>query len=131
MSRYVYYQPNEKDLKDRYGDCAIRAICKATNSDWLSVFDGLYQYARTAQCLLNHKPAFEPYLKDKGFVYKSTPKHPKVKELAKDIDGTVIAYVRVGFSTHLVCIENKDWYDTWNSGDKKVFGYYEKVGVSV
>lgn len=23
---YVYYQPNDKDLKDNYGDCSIRAL---------------------------------------------------------------------------------------------------------
>lgn len=25
---YKYYQPNEKDLKDNYGDCVIRALTK-------------------------------------------------------------------------------------------------------
>ena len=33
--RYTYYQPNDKDLKDNYGDCAIRTICKAENLSWL------------------------------------------------------------------------------------------------
>lgn len=27
--RYVYYQPNDKDLKDKYGDCQVRALSKA------------------------------------------------------------------------------------------------------
>lgn len=26
---YKYYQPNSKDLKDKYGDCVIRALTKA------------------------------------------------------------------------------------------------------
>ena len=28
MKRYVYYQPNKKDLKDKVGDCQIRALSK-------------------------------------------------------------------------------------------------------
>lgn len=26
---YKYYQPNEKDLKDNYGDCVVRALTKS------------------------------------------------------------------------------------------------------
>lgn len=26
---YKYYQPNDKDLKDQYGDCVVRAIDKS------------------------------------------------------------------------------------------------------
>lgn len=26
---YKYFQPNEKDTKDKFGDCAVRSICKA------------------------------------------------------------------------------------------------------
>lgn len=25
---YKYYQPNDKDLKDQYGDCVVRALTK-------------------------------------------------------------------------------------------------------
>lgn len=35
---YQYYQPNKKDIKDSYGDCVIRAICKVTGMEWLEVF---------------------------------------------------------------------------------------------
>ena len=36
---YVYYQPNDKDLKDKVGDCQIRALCKTLDIDWLTAFD--------------------------------------------------------------------------------------------
>ena len=38
MSRYVYYQPNKKDIKDKYGDCTIRALSKALNCSWVDAF---------------------------------------------------------------------------------------------
>ena len=27
-TRWKYYQPNKKDLKDEYGDCVIRALVR-------------------------------------------------------------------------------------------------------
>ena len=38
---YKYYQPNEKDLKDNYGDCVIRALTKVMSKTWTQVFDDL------------------------------------------------------------------------------------------
>lgn len=31
MTRYKYYQPNKKDIKDRYGDFVVRALIKVMN----------------------------------------------------------------------------------------------------
>lgn len=36
---FKYFQPNKLDLKDKYGDCAVRTICKAENMEWhLNIF---------------------------------------------------------------------------------------------
>lgn len=37
--RYVYYQPNDKDIKDEFGDCQVRALSKALGLTWLEAFD--------------------------------------------------------------------------------------------
>nr|DAZ20368.1 MAG TPA: hypothetical protein [Caudoviricetes sp.] len=36
MDRWEYYNPNPAG--NRVGDCAVRAICKATGFDWETVF---------------------------------------------------------------------------------------------
>ena len=41
---YKYYQPNEKDLKDEYGDCVVRALTKVTGKTCRQVFDELLPY---------------------------------------------------------------------------------------
>ena len=61
--RYTYYQPNDKDLKDNYGDCAIRTICKAENLSWLDAYDMMYRLSREVQCPMNCKYGFEHILK--------------------------------------------------------------------
>ena len=37
--RFQYFQPNKLDLKDKVGDCQIRALCKALNLTWTEAFD--------------------------------------------------------------------------------------------
>lgn len=66
---YKYYQPNKKDLKDKYDDCVVRALTKVLDKDWIEVFDDLVKYARGIQCMPSSKQCYEQYLKDNGFVY--------------------------------------------------------------
>ena len=86
---YKYYQPNKKDLKDKYDDCVVRALTKVLDKDWLEVFDDLVKYAREIQCMPNSKQCYEQYLKDNGFVYvgisnKKGSKRPTVAQFAKE-----------------------------------------------
>ena len=48
---FEYYQPNDKDLKDQYGDCQIRALSKALNLTWLETYDTIAPICREAQLL--------------------------------------------------------------------------------
>lgn len=128
---FKYYQPNKKDLKDKVGDCSIRAFTKALNMDWLEVFDALYPYAREAQCLFNQKGAYEPFLKDRGWIYtplKRGDKQTVINFVSNHKEGTFILYIKVGFGTHLVAVEDGYFWDTWDCGQKYVYGYYKKEG---
>lgn len=51
MERWVYFNPNPAG--NRVGDCAVRAICKALELDWETVFTGLMVYA----CSLSDMPS--------------------------------------------------------------------------
>lgn len=86
---YKYYQPNEKDLKDNYGDCVIRALTKVMSKTWTQVFDDLIPYAKRLQCMPNGKQCYESYLKENGFTYhgisnKKGSKRPTVDRFAKE-----------------------------------------------
>ena len=43
---FKYFQPNKLDLKDNYGDCAVRTICKAEDLSWLDAYDMMYRLSR-------------------------------------------------------------------------------------
>lgn len=126
---YKYYQPNKKDLKDEYYDCVIRAFTKALNMEWLEVFDELHPLSRELQIPYNCRPCYEKYLEQKGLKYtgisnKKGTKRPTVDEFAKTHKtGTYILRV----AHHLVTVVDGIYYDTWDSGRKSMYGYWEVI----
>lgn len=125
---YKYYQPNEKDLKDNYGDCVIRALTKVMSKTWTQVFDDLIPYAKRLQCMPNGKQCYESYLKENGFTYhgisnKKGSKRPTVDRFAKEHkSGTFFLNV----ANHCVAVVDGYYYDTWDSGSCCLYGYLEK-----
>lgn len=126
-TRYKYYQPNEKDLKDQYGDCVVRSLAKVRNADWLTIYDELIPIAREKQCMPNGKPAYEQYLKEHGFVYhgisnKKGSKRPTVQSFTlSHKNGTFVLRT----AHHLVASVDGYFFDTWDSGNACLYGYWE------
>ena len=134
--RYVYYQPNAKDLEDKFGDCSIRALTKFFGREWIEIFNDLVAYAQKNQCMPNMLPNIQEYLADKNVPYEKTYK-PKAwhKETVLDFakahqEGKFILYCRVGYGTHLVAVEDGAYYDTWDCGDRIVYGYWEMTATT-
>lgn len=129
--RYVYYQPNKKDLKDKYGDCTIRALSKALNCTWLEAFDLTIPICRREQVsnIFNAPCRIErEFLSELGFDYhgvsnKRGMSRPTVAEFAKSHpSGTYICNV----ANHEVAVVDGNYYDTWDCGRKCLYGYYER-----
>ena len=132
MKRYVYYQPNEKDIKDKYSDCQIRALARALDCTWLEAFDRALPFCREEQAPLPFDAPIDVrkrILAKLGFEYRAISvkkgcKRPTVDGFAKDHPtGTYICNV----ANHEVAVVDGRYYDTWNSGRKCVYGYFEKV----
>lgn len=128
--QYKYYQPNEKDIKDNYGDCVIRALTKALNLTWLEVFDEIHPISREMQVPFNCKPCYEKYLTEvKGFIYtgisnKKGTKRPTVQSFAKEHkQGTYVLKV----ANHIVTVVDGIYYDTWDCGNSCLYGYWKKA----
>lgn len=129
--RFVYYQPNKKDLKDEYGDCTIRALSKVLDCSWLEAFDMTIPYCREYQCsnIFNLPIQIEKIIFESlGFEYhgisnKKGSTRPTVDEFAKShLDGSYILNV----ANHEVACVNGKYYDTWDCGYKSLYGYFEK-----
>lgn len=126
--RYVFYQPNALDPKRKQGDCTVRCICKAEEIDWLDAYDQLCATARKVQAMPNSKKGFELFLKEKSYLYRAISnakgsKRPTVASFArKHNEGTYILVV----ANHYVCCQDGYYYDSWNCGQKHLYGYWEK-----
>ena len=131
IKRYVYYQPNSKDVKDEYGDCTIRALSKALGVTWLEAFDMTIPIMRdnwVSNIFDAPVKVRNEFLWSLGFNYtgvsvKKGSTRPTVDSFAKDHPhGTFILNV----AHHVVaCVDGK-YYDTWDCGHKSLYGYYEK-----
>lgn len=133
---FKYYQPNDKDIEDKYGDCTIRALTKFFNRSWLEIFNDLIAYAQKNQCMPNMIPNIQEYMDDQKITYTKTYK-PKAKNKETVLDfakahkeGTYVLYVRAGYGTHLVAVQDGIYYDTWDCGSRMIFGYWEKTATS-
>lgn len=128
---YKYYQPNKKDLKDKYGDCTIRALSKALGLSWIETFDMTLPFCREYQTsnIFNADTQIEREILDRiGFAYygisnKKGSKRPTVASFAKEHKNGI--YI-VKVANHVVAVVNGNYYDTWDSGYKSLYGYYKK-----
>ena len=118
---FEYYQPNDKDLKDQYGDCQIRALSKALNLTWLETYDTIAPICREAQLLgIFDAPAKvrNELVKKLGFsrptVWKFAKEHPT---------GTYILNVA---NHEVACVDGK-YFDTWDCGECSLYGFYTKL----
>ena len=41
---FMRFQPNEKDAKNKFGDCTIRALCAVTGQTWAECFRKLVPF---------------------------------------------------------------------------------------
>lgn len=129
--RYIYYQPNKKDLKDKYGDCTIRALSKALGVSWLEAFDLTIPFCRREQVpnIFNGDLALrKKIMAEIGFDYhgitnKKGSRRPTVDSFAKDHSEG--AYI-LNLANHEVAVVDGKFYDTWDSGDCCVYGYFER-----
>lgn len=130
--RFKYFQPNEMDLKDKVGDCQIRALAKALGKTWHETFDIITPICRenmTMDIFCCDLDKTKKAMETLGFIYhgvsnKKGSKRPTIDSFAKaHPKGTFVVTV----SHHVVAVVDGIYYDTWDSGWKSMYGYYEKA----
>ena len=125
MSRWKQFNPNPRN--QRVGDCTIRAICKALNADWETVFAGVMVKA----CQLSDMPSanhvWSAYLREHGFRRNIVDDHGRyvytVDDFCRDHpEGTYV----LGIDGHVVCVQDGYYWDSWNSGNEIPIYYWER-----
>ena len=118
---YIFENVNPKGKKT--ADCVVRAIAKAENRDWFSVYDELSLLARSKCTVLNDLSFYKSYLnkyetvqcvfEECGSKFKLT-----VSEFSNKYSSGIYLIQIAGHLT--VCIDG-NVYDIWNCLNKKVY----------
>ncbi len=127
--RYCYYQPNKKDIRNKFGDCTIRALTKALDLTWLEVFDLVTPICREYQtpnifnlpCKIEQEAMRRLGFEYTGISNKKGTKRPTVDSFAKE--HKTGRYI-VNVANHEVAVVDGKYYDTWDCGRCSLYGYY-------
>lgn len=121
----INYNPNPQ--RKKVGDCAIRAIAKALGTDWESAYTQLSLAGYTMADLPNAVPVYGSVLRQHGFKRKAIPNTCPdcytINDFCKDHPrGTFVVVT----GSHVVCVINGNYYDTWESGEEIPILYFEE-----
>ena len=122
---FSFYNPNPR--RTTAGDCVIRAICKMTGRDWDSVYLSVALQGYIDKEMPSTNDVWGNYLKRIGLrrfiVPDICPNCYTVRDFCEDNPyGKFI----LATGSHVVAIEDGDYFDTWDSGDEIPIYYWMK-----
>lgn len=122
---YRHYNPNPTGA--RVGDCTVRAISKATGEDWARTFCGLCAEGMRLCDMPSANHVWGAYLRRRGFrrhaLPDACPDCYTVADFCREHPSGV--YV-LAISGHVVCVQDGDYYDSWDSGVEAPAYYWQK-----
>ena len=128
MMGYIPTNPNPNN--NYTGDCVIRAISIAENKEWDDVYVELMVKGFAMKDMIESNELWNSYLHGLGYsryiIPDSCPDCYTVREFAEDHPhGTYI----LGTGSHVICVIDGDYYDTWDSGHKvPIYFWMKKEG---
>lgn len=119
-----YYNSNPIGYKVE--DCTVRALSKALNISWDEAHKTLSDASRLMGTMMHDNSVMDAIMRRNGFIRKSIPNYcPEcysVREFCEDHPRGL--YV-LGTGSHVVTVEDGDWWDSWDSGDEVPIYYWE------
>lgn len=120
----MYSQYNPNPIGARVGDCTIRAISRATGETWERVYCGLCAEGLRLCDMPSANAVWGAYLRRHGFHRHALPDDCPdcytVADFCRDHPrGTYV----LAISGHVVCAQDGQYYDSWDSG-AEVPAYY-------
>ena len=123
--RWIEYNPNPQH--NRVGDCTVRAISKAMDTDWETVYSWLTAYGFICKDMPSANNVWGHFLKRQGFKRYLIDDHGKEYYTVEDFcrDNPVGTYI-LAINGHVVCVCDGFYYDTWDSGKEEPIYYWKK-----
>lgn len=122
---YVNFNPNP--VRKLVGDCVIRAISKATKQDWEDTYLDIVMLGFSMHDMPSSNDVWGTYLRDHGFtryvIPDTCPDCYTVDQFVRD-NPDLTGILATG--THVIAVDNGNYYDTWDSGNEVPIYYWRK-----
>ena len=123
---WIKYNPNPTGRN--VGDCSVRAVAAALNTDWETAFDLIASAGYNMGDVMSSDSVWGAVLRQNGFYRKSIPDSCPDCYTAADFaaDHPRGVYV-LGFGGHVATIVDGNLYDAWDSSQEiPQFVWYRK-----
>jgi len=122
---FIQYNPNPK--RKSTIDCTIRALSKALDTDWDDAYIHLCMKGFVMKNMPSANEVWHELLKDEGYTQHIIPNTCPDCYTVRDFcyehpDGLYI----LGTGSHVITVENGNYYDNWDSGDEVPIYYWER-----
>ena len=108
------YNPNP--VGRRVGDCAVRAISKALDTDWESAYILLVSNGFAMGDMPSADSVWGATLRQKGFYRKTLPDTcPDCYNVIDFCEDFPVGTYVLGFGGHVATVVDGDLYDSWDS----------------
>lgn len=123
----MFREWNPNPTGKNVGDCTVRAISKALEQDWTETYIGLALQGMMMGDMPSANAVWGAYLRSKGYtrhlIPDSCPDCYTVGNFAEDHPEGV--YI-LALSSHVVCVEDGEIWDSWDSSGEVPLYYWEK-----
>ena len=123
---YAYYNPNPTNKS--VGDCPVRALSMALELSWEQTYVELALKGFCLGDMPNADSVWGPYLRDRGFTRHllpdTCPDCYTVADFAADHPVGIFILSMPG--RHVLCVQDGQWFDSWDSGGEVPVYYWTK-----
>ena len=123
---WIEWNPNPAGR--RVGDCAVRAVAKALNTDWETAYTLMSDAGYAMGDMPSADSVWGATLRQHGFYRKAISDSCPDCYTAEDFcrDNPIGTFV-LGFGGHVATVKNGNLYDSWNSSNEiPQFVWYRK-----
>lgn len=123
---WIKYNPNPTGRN--VGDCSVRAIAKALNTDWEDAYSMIVENGYAMGDMPSADSVWGAVLRQNGFYRKAIPNTcPDCYTAADFCKDNPRGIFVLGFGGHVATVVNGDLYDSWNSSQMiPVYVWYRK-----
>lgn len=122
---YRYYNPNP--IGKQVGDCVIRGISRLTNQNWEETYIGICIKGYELKDMPSANSVWESYLVEHGFKRNVLPDTcPICYSVSEFCNEHPKGIYLLATGTHVVAVEDGDYFDAWDSGNEVPIYYWER-----